>query len=163
MPLSDYLASLRARIGSDLLMLPSVTACVFDDEGRMLVARHTEMSNLWCPPGGIVEPDEAPGEALVRELREELGLGVRLHGLIGAYGGPTFRTTYLNGDQVAYVISVYGCTVADGHAEPDGVELAEVRWVHPAEAAALPMPPWTSVVVPDGFAWRDAALPAPAL
>jgi ADP-ribose pyrophosphatase YjhB (NUDIX family) len=139
-------------------MLPSVTACVFDDQGRMLVARHTEMNDLWCPPGGIVEPDEAPGDALARELREELGLGIQLRGLIGAYGGPSFRTTYLNGDQVAYVITVYGCTVDTGPAEPDGVEIAEVRWIREDEVAGLRMPPWTSVVVPDGFAWCAASL-----
>ncbi|MFC6085455.1 NUDIX domain-containing protein [Sphaerisporangium aureirubrum] len=161
MPLSEYLARLRDQIGSDLLMLPSVTACVFDGEGRMLVALHTEMGGMWCPPGGIVEPDEAPGDALVRELQEELGLGVRLRGLIGAYGGPSFRTTYDNGDQVAYVITVYGCTVETGPAEPDGVEIAEVRWIHEDEAAGLRMPPWTSVVVPEGFAWRDRALVIP--
>jgi 8-oxo-dGTP diphosphatase len=47
----------------------------------MLAARRTapeQFAGLWEFPGGKVEPDEAPEAALHRELREELGIGVRL-------------------------------------------------------------------------------------
>ncbi|MFC7720149.1 NUDIX hydrolase [Nonomuraea recticatena] len=40
MPMSPFLADLRSRVGNALLMLPAATGCVFDDEGRLLVARH---------------------------------------------------------------------------------------------------------------------------
>ncbi|GII83793.1 NUDIX hydrolase [Sphaerisporangium siamense] len=157
MPLSEYLAGLRGQVGNALLLLPSVNAFVFDDEGRLLLARHSEQGDVWSAPGGIVEPDEPPAEAVVRETREEVGLDVRIRGLIGAYGGPGFRTTYPNGDQVAHVITVYGCTAEGGTPVPDGVEIAEVRWVTEPEAAALPTPSWLPLVLPDCFAWWRSA------
>lgn len=47
------------------------------DEGRLLAARRSapeELAGRWELPGGKVEPGEAPEAALVRELREELGV-----------------------------------------------------------------------------------------
>ncbi|TLS45018.1 (deoxy)nucleoside triphosphate pyrophosphohydrolase [Streptomyces montanus] len=46
-------------------------------EGRLLAARRSappELAGRWELPGGKVEPGEAPERALVRELREELGV-----------------------------------------------------------------------------------------
>ncbi|MET9965659.1 NUDIX domain-containing protein, partial [Streptomyces sp. NPDC006356] len=45
--------------------------------GRLLAARRSapeELAGRWELPGGKVEPGEAPEAALVRELREELGV-----------------------------------------------------------------------------------------
>ncbi|MFG1874175.1 NUDIX domain-containing protein [Sphaerisporangium sp. NPDC049003] len=163
MPISEFLAGVRAKVGNDLLILPSATACVFDDQGRMLVALHKEQGDLWAPPGGIIEPDESPDDAVVREVREEIGLDIRVRGLIGAYGGPLYRASYANGDQVSFVMSVYGCAVAGGALSPDGVEIDEARWLSEPETVGLTMPGWAPAVIIDGFAWwrasRDARSP----
>ncbi|GGX06759.1 (deoxy)nucleoside triphosphate pyrophosphohydrolase [Streptomyces chryseus] len=53
-----------------------VGAALFD-EGRLLAARRSappELAGRWELPGGKVEPGETPPQALVRELREELGV-----------------------------------------------------------------------------------------
>lgn len=51
-------------------------------EGKVLLAhRHPDrvsFPDVWDLPGGHVEPGEALGDALVRELSEELGVGVPL-------------------------------------------------------------------------------------
>ena len=57
-----------------------VVACALvDGEGRVLLARRPEgkpMAGLWEFPGGKVHPGETPEAALIRELAEELGIGV---------------------------------------------------------------------------------------
>jgi ADP-ribose pyrophosphatase YjhB (NUDIX family) len=129
-----------------------VTGFVFDDAGRLLVARHGDVG-LWAAPGGAVDPDERPQEAVVRELREELGIEVGVRGLIGVYGGPEFRTTYPNGHECAYVIAGYGCVIVSGVPEPDGEEITGYRWVTEEELAELRTTAWTPRVVPEVFAW----------
>lgn len=56
-----------------------VAAVIRDPRGRILLARRTEgrdLAGLWEFPGGKREPGESPEQALVRELREELGIEV---------------------------------------------------------------------------------------
>ncbi|WP_406673319.1 NUDIX domain-containing protein [Nonomuraea sp. N2-4H] len=120
--MSPFLARLREKVGSDLIMLPSVSAFVFDDDGRLLLANHGDVRR-WAAPGGGVDPDERPEDAVVRELREELGVEIEVRGLIGVYGGPEFRTVYPNGHEVGYVIAAYGCRLA-----PDPPSRAPTAW-----------------------------------
>ncbi|GAA2205712.1 NUDIX domain-containing protein [Nonomuraea monospora] len=154
MPMSPFLARIREKVGNDLLMLPSVSGFVFDDAGRLLMARHGDVG-LWAAPGGGVDPDERPEDAVVRELKEELGIDVEVRGLIGAYGGPEFRTRYPNGHEVAYVINAYACALAPGSGvpEPDGVEINDFRWVSEQELPGLSTTAWTPGVAPLAFAW----------
>lgn len=153
--MSPFLAGLREKVGSSLLMLPAVTGCVFDDQGRLLLAHHND-TGLWAAPGGGVDPDERPLDCVVRELREEVGIDIEVRGLIGVYGGPEFRTTYPNGHECAYVNAVYGCALVGGSIVPDGEEISAARFVTEDEAAALPTPAWAPIVLPDVFAWwRD--------
>src|SRR5258706_12883954 len=70
MPTSPYLARLRGHVGHELVMLPGVSACVFDAAGRVLLAHHVD-SGMWALPGGAVEPDEDPAAAAAREARED--------------------------------------------------------------------------------------------
>ncbi|MGW0806739.1 NUDIX domain-containing protein [Nonomuraea sp. NPDC002799] len=150
--MSPFLARLREKVGSELLMLPSASGFVFDDAGRLLVARHGDVG-LWGAPGGGIDPDERPEDAVVRELREELGIGIEVRGLIGVYGGPEFRTLYPNGHQVGYVIAVYGATLVSGVPEPDGDEITDCRWVTEQELPGLRTTPWTPLVAPLAFTW----------
>ncbi|MET2827115.1 NUDIX hydrolase [Mesorhizobium shangrilense] len=48
-------------------------AVIIDADGRLLLVRKRGTS-AFMQPGGKIEPDELPINALVRELREELGL-----------------------------------------------------------------------------------------
>jgi 8-oxo-dGTP pyrophosphatase MutT (NUDIX family) len=154
MPMSDYVRDLRSRIGSRLLLAPSVTGLVFDDDGRILLVRHSN-GNIWVAPGGAVDPDEAPQDAVVREVWEETGLRVEPTRLCGVFGGREFRVTYENGDESAYVMAVFECRRIGGELRPDGEETLEARYFARAELDALALSPWARLVVPELMRRRD--------
>lgn len=55
----------------------SARGLVVDDQSRLLLYRFIAPGGgltVWCPPGGGLEGDETPSEALARELDEEIGL-----------------------------------------------------------------------------------------
>lgn len=144
--ISDYVRAMRDRIGHDLLMLPGVTAVIRDGE-RFLLARSAG-TDEWSLIGGGVEPGEEPADAVAREVREELGAGIRITGIVGAYGGESLVVEYPNGDRVAYVTTAYACEVVD-KVEPDGEEIVEVGWFTASEIAGLDREPWIDRVLAD--------------
>ena len=68
----------------------TVDAVISDERGRVLVMeRGTEpFRGSWVLPGGLVDPGETVEQACIREVREELGLEVKLTGMIGVYSEP---------------------------------------------------------------------------
>jgi 8-oxo-dGTP pyrophosphatase MutT (NUDIX family) len=69
-----------------------VTAIVFGARGEILLVRQRD-GGVWSTPGGSVEPDEDPVDAVVRETWEETGLLVQPVALIGVFGGAKFCST----------------------------------------------------------------------
>jgi 8-oxo-dGTP diphosphatase len=56
-----------------------VVAIIFDNKGRLLITQrsmHTSHGGLWEFPGGKLEAGELPAEALIREIKEEVGLDI---------------------------------------------------------------------------------------
>ena len=106
MPTPAFIASLRQRIGHELLLVPTVAVLARDGDGRMLLVQDQE-SGLWSCPGGIVEPGELPADAAVRETWEESGVLVELVQLAGIFGREHCANTYRNGDRIAFVATVF--------------------------------------------------------
>jgi 8-oxo-dGTP pyrophosphatase MutT (NUDIX family) len=146
MPMSDYVASIRSRIGTDLLLLPGVTAVIRDGD-RFLLARHRH-SGLWGLVGGGVEPGEEPADALLREVFEETGARVRIRGIVGVYGGRPMMMTYPNGDNVGYVTTAYDCELLSD-VTPDLEELLELGWFDRDAIPTLPHRDWIDRVIAD--------------
>jgi ADP-ribose pyrophosphatase YjhB (NUDIX family) len=126
--MSAHIARLRAAVGHDLLLLPSVSVLPVDAAGRVLLVRHTGHGDGWAVLGGAVEVGESPADAAVREAREEIGAGVRLRGLLGVFGGPDYEVTYPNGDRAAYVTAVYEAEIINGVPAATDGELSDVAW-----------------------------------
>ncbi|MCE7934687.1 MAG: NUDIX domain-containing protein [Chlorobi bacterium CHB2] len=146
MPISPYLHSLREKVGNQLLMVPSASALIFNEAGHVLLAWHTDRQ-LWATVGGAIDPFERPEEAVVREVRGELGVTVEPLRLIGAFSGPEFLVEYPNGDRTIYLAVAYHCRITSGQLQPDGEEITEARYFPPSELATLPMPEHARMMV----------------
>ncbi|MDZ4696540.1 MAG: (deoxy)nucleoside triphosphate pyrophosphohydrolase [Deltaproteobacteria bacterium] len=85
----------------------------------------------WEFPGGKIEPGESAEQALIREIREELGCAI-------AVGALFHRVTFAYED-FDLDMALYECTVVSG--TPHAVEVAAVDWVIPTVLATLKMPP----------------------
>ena len=150
MPMSEYVRSLRAMVGTTQLEVPTASVIVFDDRERVLLVRHVE-GDVWTTPGGMVDPEETPSDAAVREAWEETGLVVALVRLVGVFGGPRCTSTYSNGDRIAWVATVFEARVTGGVLRPDQQETLEARYVSIAEMRTLRRKPHVDMFV-------DAAL-----
>ncbi len=126
--MSAHIRRLRAAVGHDLLLLPSVSVLPVDGAGRILLVRHAGHGDGWAVLGGAVEVGESPPEAAVREAREEIGAEVRLRELLDVLGGPDYEVIYPNGDRAAYVTAVYEAEVINGIPTAADGELSEVAW-----------------------------------
>jgi 8-oxo-dGTP pyrophosphatase MutT (NUDIX family) len=108
---STYIRSIREKIGHSPLLLPSVGAVIFDDQGRVLL-QHSSDDGKWHTMGGMIEPNEEPGAAIVREVREETGLDVIPERVSGVYAWPESR--YSNGDICLYTSIFFRCRILHG-------------------------------------------------
>lgn len=116
-----------------------VAGALFVD-GKLLLAERAhppELAGYWELPGGKVEPGEEPRAALARELREELGIDVRVGQRIGA--DVPLRP--------AMVLRAYRVDLVSG--TPQALEHGGVRWVDAAELAQVRLVPADQIWVPD--------------
>ncbi|MER6125483.1 (deoxy)nucleoside triphosphate pyrophosphohydrolase [Streptomyces sp. NPDC001795] len=93
--------------------------------GRLLAARRSappELAGRWELPGGKVEPGESPEQALVRELREELGVTAE----------PVDRVPGEWQLKPGYVLRVWTARLLAGTPEPLE-DHDELRWLTPDE------------------------------
>jgi 8-oxo-dGTP pyrophosphatase MutT (NUDIX family) len=140
MPMSHYIAGLRAKVGHDLLATTAAAVALFDEIGRLLFVKLADTGE-WSLPGGAIDPDERPADGAARECYEETGLRVRPTKLIGVFGGPEFRVTYPNGDVTCYTTIVFQAQKVGGTFRADGVETLDVRYFTRDECARLLMSP----------------------
>ena len=147
MGMSAYLKSLREACGSRLLVLPSVTGIVFDHDNRILLVHQRDVG-VWSTPGGAVEPNENPSNAVVREVWEETGLLTEPTRILGVFGGPECMITYPNGDQATYVTTVFECEVRAGTLRHASDETIAARFVGKADLPEYRTTVWARYVLP---------------
>ncbi len=108
--------------------------------GRFLVSRRpsgTHLGGHWEFPGGKLEAGEAPADALVRELREELDIDVVV--------GDPYAVGHHVYEAREIVLLVLRCRHVGG--TPKAVGVAELAWLDAREIIALDLPPADRPVV----------------
>ena len=117
--------------------LITVSAVVMvDTDGRILLAQRPlgkSMAGLWEFPGGKVENGETPERALIRELKEELGIDTT-ESCLAAF---TFASHSY--DDFHLLMPVFLCRKWDGMVTPQ--EGQALKWVKINELKNYPMPP----------------------
>lgn len=139
MGIAAHIARLRAVVGHELLLLPSVSVLPVDGARRVLLVRHAGHDDGWGTLGGAVEPGESPAAAAVREAREEISANIQIVRLLDVLGGPEYEVRYPNGDRVAYVTAVYEARIISGSPALGDGELSQIAWFAGEELAALPL------------------------
>jgi 8-oxo-dGTP diphosphatase len=134
--------AILAPAGSKPVLL--VAACaLIDSDGRVLLARRPEgktMAGLWEFPGGKLAPGETPEQALIRELKEELGIDVASACLAPfAFASHAYERFHL-------LMPLYLCRRWRGR--PQAREGQTLAWVRPEKLAEHPMPPADKPLIP---------------
>lgn len=113
-----------------------VAVALIDTDGRVLIAQRPEgkqLAGLWEFPGGKVEPGERPEAALIRELREELGIETKESCLAPfVFASHTYDSFHL-------LMPLYLCRRWEGTVVAR--EHAALKWVRPHQLSDWPMPP----------------------
>jgi len=123
-------------------VLVSAVALV-DPDGRVLIAQRPEgksMAGLWEFPGGKVETGETPEAALIRELREELGIDTWASCLAPL----TFASHAY--DDFHLLMPLFACRKWDG--TPIAQEGQTLKWVLTRDLRDFPMPPADAPLIP---------------
>lgn len=129
---------MSSKVANNPTWLAVVAAAIRDDCGRILMQRRPAEKmhgGLWEFPGGKVEPTEMPAFALVREIREELGIGLDECNLLPC----AFAEAPGQRGIPAIVILLY--SVTDWIGTPQALEGGELGWFTKGEAAGLEKPP----------------------
>ena len=106
-----------------------VVAAIIHHEGKYLATQrgYGEFKGWWEFPGGKIEPEESHHEALVREIREELRMGIDVDKFLCTteYDYPTFHLT----------MHCYLCHITEG--TPTLTEHLAARWLSPTELRSV--------------------------
>ena len=110
----------------------------------LLIQRNRAPSEgLWTLPGGRLEPGETAEQCAIREIQEELGLGVFA----------LRPVTVLKHRQ--FQLQVFATEAFEGEIVPDPAEVRAWQWIEPEQLHRLPTTPGLADVLEAAFRMFD--------
>lgn len=112
-----------------------VVLALLDSENRILISKRLiekPMGGMWEFPGGKIENDESPEDALIREIKEELSININKSCLAPL----SFSTASYGSDNL--LILMYVCRVWEGLIKAR--ESNEIKWVEKRNLGKYDMP-----------------------
>lgn len=94
-----------------------VSALIFDEQGRVLLFKHTYRKFEWGIPGGALEYREQPVDAVIREFYEETSMSIEVKKLLKVASAKEFP----------HLSIVYLCKIAAGEFKPSH-EISEMKY-----------------------------------
>jgi (d)CTP diphosphatase len=126
-----------------------VVAAILERDGKILLAQrpaHRDQPGMWELAGGKVEPDESQPQALMRELREELGI----EAVVGQYVASHQR------EVSGRMIHLHAWHVPTYQGELNAHEHQKLVWCSPEEALEYPLAPADIPLLQAFILLRDA-------
>ncbi|MBN9145620.1 MULTISPECIES: (deoxy)nucleoside triphosphate pyrophosphohydrolase [unclassified Novosphingobium] len=137
------------------MILPVVAVALLRDDGHILMQRRPEgkqHGGLWEFPGGKIDPGEGPVEAALREMEEELGVGLEAHALMPVSFAHSDEAPGKERRRVLLLLYVARAWSGD----PIAREGQQFAWVAPDALPDLDMPPLDIPLVRDLLRWIGA-------
>ena len=122
-----YIMDLRKIVGHRTLLMPGAGAIIGDGKGNILLQLRKD-DNTWSIHGGSIELDERVEDAMIREVKEEIGLSVLEYKLLNIYSGPEHHAIYPNGDEVSCIDIIFYCHKFEGEIDLQEDEVLDVQW-----------------------------------
>lgn len=141
--MSSCLEIVSRETSSDTKVVWVSAVALIDRDGRVLLAQRPagkEMAGLWEFPGGKIEAGETPERALVRELKEELGIDI-----VSSCLAPLTFASHAY-EKFHLMMALYVCRVWSGDVSPR--ENQKLSWVYSKELNQYPMPPADIPLIP---------------
>lgn len=115
-------------------MINVVAGILINDNNEILIAKRKidkSMGGYWEFPGGKIEDGESPEESLIRELKEEMNISIKINECFG-------EKSYDYGDFKINLIA-YICEITEG--EISLTDHSEVKWVKKDELSKYKIAP----------------------
>lgn len=118
-------------------------AIIVDERKRMLLVRKAG-TTAFMQPGGKLEADEDPEEALRREVLEELGTAIASHSYVG-------RMSAAAANETGHIVTADLFTATLVSAPTPTAEIAEIIWLDPKQETTPEIAPLSQKIMLQGF------------
>ena len=141
----------------------TASAIVFDDDGRVLLVHHNKLGR-WLYPGGHVDPNEDPVQAVLREVAEETGIRAEVvsdpivvYPAVMVHAPPyTILEMEVHDSKVGrhrHIDLVYVLHAPSGDVIAQVEEVGGAQWVPIADVAQLDTPTELPTLIADAARW----------